>query len=54
MALRRKVWERLAGDMRPAHLAGMTRTVTLSNFPPVFDEFIKGQAHGRVVVDCAG
>ena len=54
MPLRRKVWERLAGDMRPAHLAGMTRTVKLSDLPPVFDEFIKGQAHGRVVVDCAG
>lgn len=54
MPLRRKVWERLAGDMRPAHLAGMTRTVYLSELPPVFDEFIKGQAHGRVVVDCAG
>ena len=54
MALRRKVWERLAGDMRPAHLAGMTRTVKLSDLPPVFDEFIKGHAHGRVVVDCAG
>lgn len=54
MPLRRKVWERLAGDMRPAHLAGMTRTVKLTDLPPVFDEFIKGQAHGRVVVDCAG
>ena len=54
MPLRRKVWERLAGDMSPAHLAGMTRTVKLSDLPPVFDEFIKGQAHGRVVVDCAG
>jgi putative YhdH/YhfP family quinone oxidoreductase len=52
MPLRRKVWERLAGDMRPAHLAGMTRTVKLADLPSVFDEFIKGQAHGRVVVDC--
>ncbi len=54
MPLRRKVWERLATDMRPAHLAGMTRTVKLAELPTVFDEFIKGQAHGRVVVDCAG
>jgi putative YhdH/YhfP family quinone oxidoreductase len=54
MPLRRKVWERLAGDMRPAHLAGMTRTVKLADLPSVFDEFIKGQAHGRVVVDCVG
>jgi len=53
MPLRRRVWERLAGDMKPAHLAGMTRTVRLDDLPPVFDEFIKGQAHGRVVVDCA-
>lgn len=54
MPLRRKVWERLAGDMRPAHLSGMTRTVKLDDLPPVFDAFIKGQAHGRVVVDCGG
>lgn len=53
MPLRRRVWERLAGDMKPAHLADMTRTVRLDDLPPVFDEFIKGQAHGRVVVDCA-
>lgn len=54
MPLRRKVWERLAGDMRPAHLAGMTRTVKLDDLSPVFDEFIQGRAHGRIVVDCAG
>lgn len=54
MPMRRKVWERLAGDMRPKHLAGMTRTVRLDDLPPVFEEFIKGQAHGRIVVDCAG
>lgn len=54
MPLRRKVWERLATDMRPAHLAGMTRMVKLAELPTVFDEFIKGQAHGRVVVDYAG
>jgi len=53
MPLRRKVWERLAGDMRPAHLARMARTVKLADLPSVFDEFISGQAHGRVVVDCA-
>jgi len=53
MPLRRKVWERLAGDMKPAHLGGMTRRLKLSELPTVFDDFIKGQAHGRVVVDCA-
>jgi len=53
MPLRRKVWERLAGDMRPGHLAAMTRSVKLDDLPPVFESFIQGQAHGRVVVDCA-
>ena len=53
MPLRRRVWERLAGDMRPAHLAAMTRSVKLDDLPPVFESFIQGQAHGRVVVDCA-
>lgn len=53
MPLRRRVWERLATDMRPAHLAEMTRTIKLDDLPSVFDEFIKGQAHGRVVVSIA-
>lgn len=52
MPLRRKVWERLASDMRPAHLGGMSRTIKLDELPPVFNEFIEGRAHGRVVVDC--
>jgi hypothetical protein len=38
MPLRRKVWERLAGDMRPAPPGGMTRTVKLDDLPPVFDD----------------
>lgn len=50
MPLRRRVWERLAGDMKPAHLAGMTRTVALDELPGVFAAFIAGDAHGRVVV----
>ncbi len=53
MPLRRKVWQRLASDMKPRHLAGATRTVPLSQLAPVFQDFIEGRAHGRVVVDCA-
>lgn len=52
MSLRRRVWDRLASDMRPAHLCGMSRTIKLDDLPPVFNEFIQGHAHGRVVVDC--
>jgi putative YhdH/YhfP family quinone oxidoreductase len=54
MPLRRRVWERLASDMRPAHLAEMTRILKFDELPAVFEEFIQGQAHGRVVVSIAG
>lgn len=54
MPLRRRVWERLAADMRPQHLAAMTRTIPFDELPMVFDEFLQGRAHGRVVVDMAG
>ena len=54
MPLRRRVWERLAGDMRPPHLSAMARTIQFDQLPGVFDEFLQGRAHGRVVVDIAG
>jgi len=50
MSVRRKVWERLAGDLRPRHLTAMTRTVTLEQLPPVFDALMQGQGRGRTVV----
>jgi acrylyl-CoA reductase (NADPH) len=50
MALRRRVWSRLATDMRPRHLAELARTIAFDELPGVFDEFIAGRAHGRVVV----
>ncbi len=53
MALRSQIWQRLATDMRPPHLAAMTRSIALDELPGVFDAFLKGQAHGRVVVDIA-
>lgn len=54
MPLRRRVWERLAGDLRPPHLAELTRTVGFDALPGLFDEFLQGRARGRVVVDIAG
>lgn len=54
MPLRRRVWERLAGDLRPPHLAELTRTVGFDALPGLFDEFLQGKARGRVVVDIAG
>ncbi|MDP2795045.1 MAG: oxidoreductase [Sulfurisoma sp.] len=47
------VWQRLAGDMKPRHLAAMTRTIAFADLPKVFDDFIQGRAHGRIVVKVA-
>jgi putative YhdH/YhfP family quinone oxidoreductase len=53
MPQRRKVWERLAGDLKPRHLAAMTRTIPFDDLPQVFDDFLKARIRGRVVVDLA-
>ncbi len=47
------VWARLAGDMKPPHLAAMTRHIAFADLPSAFDDYIGGRAHGRVVVDIA-
>lgn len=48
------VWQRLASDLRPRHLHEMTRTIGFEELPDVFDDFLKGRARGRVVVEIAG
>ena len=51
MELRRRVWERLASDMRPRHLNEMTRTIHFDQLPETFDALLKGTVKGRVVVE---
>jgi len=48
------VWQRLASDMKPRHLQQLTRTIRFDELPGIFDDFLKGQARGRIVVDVAG
>ena len=50
---RGQVWQRLASDLRPRHLAAMTRTIAFAQLPEVFDDFIQGRSRGRVVVRIA-
>ncbi len=51
---RRRVWQRLANDLRPKHLLEMTHTISFDELPGVFDGYLKGKARGRVVVELAG
>jgi putative YhdH/YhfP family quinone oxidoreductase len=53
MPQRRRVWERLASDLKPKHLAGMARTIPFDDLPTVFDDFLKARIRGRIVVDLA-
>lgn len=50
MPQRAEVWRRLATDMKPAHLAELTRTIAFDELPGVFDDFIKSRVKGRIVV----
>jgi len=55
MAWRRKIWQRLAADLRPAHLEKIVSgTILLKDLPNAFDAILSGQHRGRVVVQIAG
>lgn len=47
---RQRVWDRLATDLKPRHLAAVTRTISFDDLPAAFDAFIKGAVKGRTVV----
>ncbi len=49
--LERKVWDRLGGDMKPAGLKEMAKTIPFADLPKVFDDFIDARITGRIVVD---
>jgi acrylyl-CoA reductase (NADPH) len=53
--LRREVWERLAGDLRPQGLEEqITREISLDDVDPFLDEVLAGKARGRTVVRVGG
>ncbi len=53
MPQRAEVWRRLAGNMKPAHLAALTRVIGFAELPTVFEDFIKARVKGRIVVNIA-
>ncbi|ATE59112.1 oxidoreductase [Thauera sinica] len=51
---RQRVWDRLATDLKPGHLAAVTRTIGFDALPGAFDDFIAGRVKGRTVVRIGG
>ena len=47
---RTRVWQRLATDLKPRHLATMTKMVSFAELPGVFNDFIEGRVKGRTVI----
>jgi len=50
MPLRRRIWGRLATDLKPRHLAEIAHDITLGELPAYFEKMLKGQIRGRAVV----
>ncbi len=50
MPVRRRVWERLATDLKPAHFKNIIHDIAFDELPPVFERLIKAQVRGRYVV----
>lgn len=53
MPTRRKVWDRLATDLKPRHLDRITQVIGFDDLPGAFDAFLKSQVRGRIVVAIA-
>jgi NADPH2:quinone reductase len=51
MELRRKVWARLATDLKPRHLDSIASLITLNDLPGQFDKMLQGKVRGRAVVE---
>jgi acrylyl-CoA reductase (NADPH) len=51
---RRRLWDRLSGDLRPASLGDRLTEVTLDTLDRAFDAILAGQARGRWVVRIGG
>lgn len=54
MNVRKKVWQRLATDLKPRHLDDMATTLAFDDLPGVFEKVLKAQIKGRTVVKIGG
>ncbi len=50
---RRRIWDRLATDLRPRDLGVHCQEVTLETLDPALDAIVAGEARGRWIVRIA-
>jgi putative YhdH/YhfP family quinone oxidoreductase len=50
MALRQRLWNRLAAEWRPDRVHDQVRTIDFDELPTHFDAYLKGMVRGRTVV----
>ena len=50
MPLRLKIWQRLAGELRPDELGKIAHSVPFEKLPETFDALLQGKSHGRTVI----
>jgi putative YhdH/YhfP family quinone oxidoreductase len=50
MALRQRIWNKLAADWRPDRVHDQVRTIEFDDLPTHFDAYLKGLVRGRTVV----
>jgi NADPH:quinone reductase-like Zn-dependent oxidoreductase len=48
--LRRRLWERMAGELRPRHLQEIAHAIDFDELPDALDRFLAGAVRGRIVV----
>jgi acrylyl-CoA reductase (NADPH) len=54
MPLRKQIWQRLAGELKPRQLAQLAHKVPFADLPEVFPKMLRGETRGRAVVQIAG
>ena len=51
LATKKRIWGRLAGDLRPRHLARIARRIRFEDLDRAFDDLLAAKVTGRLVVD---
>ncbi len=51
MPLRKQMWQRLAGDLKPQALAQIAYSVPFSKLPDVFPKLLRSEIRGRTVIE---